>query len=177
MTNLGIQKTVSRMLGFGVPLTSLFLVTSGVSDPVNVPKMLIAGGVGISGLFLFLSFDLRKSINSHRAVVIAASLFILSGISAVIGSNAPIAQNLYGTYGRNTGFLTYVFMVGVLLCGLMMSNEESYEYLVHGLIVTGLINVLYCIWVITFGDFLSWSNPYGNILGLFGNPDFISAFL
>ena len=28
-----------------------------------------------------------------------------------------------------------------------------------------------------FGDFVGWSNPYGNILGLFGNPNFISAFL
>jgi hypothetical protein len=37
--------------------------------------------------------------------------------------------------------------------------------------------VIYCGWVITFGDFISWSNPYGNILGTFGNPNFIGAFL
>jgi hypothetical protein len=40
-----------------------------------------------------------------------------------------------------------------------------------------MINVIYCAWVIAFGDFLAWSNPYQNILGLFGNPNFISAFL
>jgi O-antigen ligase len=40
-----------------------------------------------------------------------------------------------------------------------------------------VINVVYCLWVISFGDFVGWSNPYGNILGLFGNPNFISAFL
>jgi hypothetical protein len=39
------------------------------------------------------------------------------------------------------------------------------------------LNVLYCAWVLAFGDFIGWSNPYRNILGLFGNPDFISAFL
>jgi O-antigen ligase len=177
MTNFGIQQTVSRVLGFGVPLTSLFLVTSGVSDPVNVTKMLVAGGVGTACLLLFLSFDLRKSLNTHRAVVLAAALFLVAGLSAVIGSKAPVAQNLYGTYGRNTGFFTYVFMVGVLLCALQMNSEKGYQYLVNGLIVTGVINVLYCFWVIAFGDFISWSNPYGNILGLFGNPDFISAFL
>jgi O-antigen ligase len=168
---------VSQVLGFGVPLTSLFLVTSGVSDPVNVTKMLVAGGVGIAGLLLFLSFNFKKSLSSHRAVVITAVLFIVAGLSAVIGSKAPIAQNLYGTYGRNTGFFTYIFMVGVLLCALLMNSEKSFRYLVNGLIVTGAINVLYCFWVIAFGDFLNWTNPYGNILGLFGNPDFISAFL
>jgi hypothetical protein len=31
--------------------------------------------------------------------------------------------------------------------------------------------------VITFGDFIGWTNPYGNILGTFGNPNFIGAFL
>jgi hypothetical protein len=28
-----------------------------------------------------------------------------------------------------------------------------------------------------FGDFIGWSNPYGNILGTFGNPNFIGSFL
>jgi hypothetical protein len=28
-----------------------------------------------------------------------------------------------------------------------------------------------------FGDFVKWNNPYGNILGTFGNPNFIGAFL
>jgi hypothetical protein len=31
--------------------------------------------------------------------------------------------------------------------------------------------------VLAFGDFVGWNNPYGNILGTFGNPNFIGAFL
>jgi hypothetical protein len=27
-----------------------------------------------------------------------------------------------------------------------------------------------------FGDFVAWSNPYGNLLGTFGNPNFIGSF-
>jgi hypothetical protein len=30
---------------------------------------------------------------------------------------------------------------------------------------------------LAFGDFVGWNNPSGNLLGLFGNPNFISAFL
>jgi hypothetical protein len=37
--------------------------------------------------------------------------------------------------------------------------------------------VIYCGWVVVFGDFVPWNNPYGNILGTFGNPNFIGAFL
>jgi O-antigen ligase len=49
--------------------------------------------------------------------------------------------------------------------------------LIWGLFGAGLVNVVYCTWVIAFGDFVPWSNPYGNILGTFGNPNFIGAFL
>ncbi len=172
-----VQTTIGRLLGFGLAFTSVFLLNSGVSDPVNVTKMTAAGGVGIAALLLFLVFGLKTSLKSFPSTLITVALFLLSGINAVVFSESPLSQNLYGTYGRNTGFLTYLFMVGIFLCALMIENERQFIYLVYGLILTGVINVVYCAWVLSFGDFLSWSNPYGNILGLFGNPDFISAFL
>jgi hypothetical protein len=45
------------------------------------------------------------------------------------------------------------------------------------LLFAGYINVAYCMWAIFFGDFIGWSNPYGNILGTLGNPNFIGSFL
>jgi len=172
-----VQKTIGRLLAFGVPATSLFLTTSGVSDPVNVTKMMLAGGLGISGLLVFSVYGFKESRANYRSILIASSLFLLASANAVLLSKAPVAQNLYGTYGRNTGFLTYLFMVGVLLITLMLSTEKNFSYLVNGLIVTGVVNVVYCAWVLAFGDFIGWTNPYGSILGFFGNPDFISAFL
>jgi O-antigen ligase len=43
--------------------------------------------------------------------------------------------------------------------------------------VAGLINIFYCFIAWQFDDPISWSNPYGAILGTFGNPNFISSFL
>lgn len=177
MASKEVQTLVGRLLGFGLAFTSLFILNSGVSDPVNVTKMTAAGGVGIASLLLFLSFGLKKSLQSFPSTLIAVAIFLLSGINAVVFSESPLSQNLYGLYGRNTGFLTYLFMVGILLCALMIENERQFAHLIYGLILTGVVNVAYCFWVLSFGDFLSWSNPYGNILGLFGNPNFISAFL
>jgi hypothetical protein len=41
----------------------------------------------------------------------------------------------------------------------------------------GIVNVLYCLWAWQIGDFIGWNNPYNTILGTFGNPNFIGAFL
>jgi O-antigen ligase len=88
-----------------------------------------------------------------------------------------LAQNFYGEYGRNTGFLAYMLLILVFLSALALRAEGSFRLLIWGLILAGVVNVIYCLWVIVFGDFIPWNNPYGNILGTFGNPNFIGAFL
>jgi hypothetical protein len=45
------------------------------------------------------------------------------------------------------------------------------------LLFAGVVNVLYSLWVVTFGDFIGWNNVYGEILGTLGNPNFVGAFL
>jgi O-antigen ligase len=171
------QTTAARLLVFGVPLISLFIMTGSVTDPVNLTKLLILGAVGTAGLFLVMNRGWQQAISTSKALMVAAALFLLSSISAVIFSSSPLTQNLYGVYGRNTGFLTYFFLIGVLLCALTIANLTSFKKLFFGLFVTGAVNVTYCGWVIFFGDFVGWNNPYGNILGLFGNPNFVGAFL
>jgi hypothetical protein len=55
--------------------------------------------------------------------------------------------------------------------------KTSFELIIKALLVSGFINIIYCLWVIVFGDFIGWTNPYGNILGTLGNPNFIGSFL
>jgi hypothetical protein len=92
-------------------------------------------------------------------------------------SNASISQSLYGVYGRNNGFLLYLFLVSLFLSTLFLSQKSSFEKIIKSLFCVGVINLVYCLWVIAFGDFVGWNNQYGNILGTFGNPNFIGAFL
>jgi O-antigen ligase len=64
-----------------------------------------------------------------------------------------------------------------MLSALTLVDLTSFRKLFFALFITGIVNITYCAWVIFFGDFVGWNNPYGNILGLFGNPNFIGAFL
>ena len=98
-------------------------------------------------------------------------------VLSVVSSKSPLSQNFYGTYGRNNGFIAYLFLALILCSALVLREASGFKVLVRSLFFAGLVNVAYCLWVILFGDFIGWSNPYGNILGTLGNPDFISAFL
>jgi O-antigen ligase len=177
MLNKSVEKTIAWFLFIGVQFTTLFLMTDSVADPVNVTKLFAAGCVG-GAVFLIASIYGAKEVwATSRFLVIASIIFLLACINSIIGSTSPLTQSIYGVIGRQTGFVAYVVLMMVMLGATLLRSKRSFELLVWALLISGAVNILYSGWVILFGDFIGWTNPYGNILGLFGNPNFIGAFL
>jgi hypothetical protein len=171
------EKTLKNLLFLGPALISIFLLDSVVTDPVNTPKLFILGMVAAGTLGAVLYRIDSAEIHNLRKPLLVISLFFLISILTLVSSQAPIVQSLYGVYGRNNGLLTYIFFGLLMVGGLFISSKSTHKRIVDGLLLAGIINIFYCGWVLAFGDFLSWNNPYGNILGTFGNPNFIGAFL
>jgi O-antigen ligase len=177
MINQVAERTIARVLGFGSAFIAVVVVTGTVTDPVNVTKLFALGGVAASAFAVAMAFGFSQLWQSSKILIVAVVVFLLAGISAILNSSAPLVQNIYGAYGRNTAFVTYVLLVFTLLSAAVLRSKKSFSLLIWGLLAAGLVNVIYCLWVILFGDFIPWNNPYGNILGTFGNPNFIGAFL
>ena len=177
MINQMAERTIARVLGIGSGFVAILVITGTVTDPVNVTKLFALGGVAAAAVAVLLAFGLQELWASSKALIVFVVLFLVAGLNAIINSEGPLTQNLYGAYGRNTAFIAYLLLVSVILSAAVLRRENSFKYLIWGLFGAGLVNVVYCTWVIAFGDFVPWSNPYGNILGTFGNPNFIGAFL
>jgi O-antigen ligase len=177
MLKLEIETTIARLLAIGAPFVSIFLLIDQVSDPVNVTKMVALSVLAFSVAMIVFVKSFRLLWEDAKIPVIFVALFFLFSINAVVNSSSPFEQNFYGTYGRNTGFLTYLGLTFVLLATLVLRRKESFRNILYGLLFAGLINVIYGAWTLIFGDFVSWNNPYDRILGTFGNPNFIGAFL
>jgi len=177
MFNKAAEKTTALLLLIGAPFATVFLITETVTDPVNATKLAVAGALAFALIFIALTFNFRALISHHKTFLIFGILFTLLSVSATVASNSPVSQNLYGSFGRNTGFVTYLVLLFISIAALTLTEHSSFQRIIWGLQIAGVINVVYCLWVIAFGDFVRWNNPYGNILGLFGNPNFISAFL
>ena len=176
MNSQGTESFLVKALAFGAFLTTV-LVFTGVSDPVNVPKMVVLVTLAF-GLFGVLLFSKALRVLIENKILSAATLmFVVFAVFAVTQSASPFNQNFYGTFGRNTGLLTYLSLALLLLIAATIRNINSFRFLLWSLLIAGFVNVLYCLWVVIFGDFIPWTNPYKNILGTLGNPNFIGAFL
>jgi hypothetical protein len=177
MINQVTERTIARVLGIGSAFVAIIVVTGTVTDPVNVTKLFALGGVAAGAFAVLLVFGIGQLWTNSKSLVVASGLLLVAGINAVVNSDGPLVQNIYGVYGRNTALVTYILLVFVVLAAAVLRAQSSFTILIWGLLGAGFINVAYCLWVIAFGDFIPWSNPYGNILGTFGNPNFIGAFL
>lgn len=177
MLNNASEATLAKLLYIGVPLTSVFILTGNVSDPVNVTKLLVAGITGFAALAICLFLGLSTLWKTSKAFVVGAVFLVLTMISASLASKSAFVSNLYGISGRNTGLLAYISFLALAVSAALLRDKRNFERIAIGLLVAGSINVVYCLWAWQIGDFIAWNNPFGTILGTFGNPNFISSFL
>ena len=161
----------------GLSLVTLLVYTSQISDPVNAPKFLLLGLVSFLAISLLLVPNARQIIGQFKIIFLTSAFMVFFMCVTVLESHSPLSQNIYGVQGRNTGFLNHVALLGILLAMLGISNLKSLRRLFFGMILAGAVNFIYCLWVLFFGDFIGWTNPYKSLLGTLGNPNFVSSFL
>jgi O-antigen ligase len=177
MLNLSSEKSLARFISFGAAFTTVFVLWGSVTDPVNSPKLFILGACAFAAGAIAFALGFKEIWRSSRLWFLGSVVFIIFSISAIVNSSSPLQQNIYGTYGRNTGFVTYFALLLIATAATLLRQKASFNLLIYSLFAAGFANVAYCLWAIAFGDFIGWNNPYGNILGTFGNPNFIGAFL
>ena len=178
MSQLNAEQNVARLAAIGAALVTVIVVTGNVSDPVNTPKFFLLGTFATALLAMTFKQGKRSGFRSLSfAFNSTLGFFVFWSFIATIFSESPFAQNIYGVYGRNTGFLTYLYLAIWAFAMSRLEKRNSVRLIINGFLFAGLVNVLYCAWVIVFGDFIGWNNPYKAILGTFGNPNFISSFL
>lgn len=161
-----------------MPSVSLLVWPASTLDIVNLPKMLLLSAVGFSLVIFVLRELWGKKSQSLKIYVILNLLFLKWTLLATFFSGTNPVQSFFGVYGRYTGTITYISFTIIALAISLQQNLDFYKKIIFGLFTTGIVNIFYCGFVIlTNTDPLPWANIYGNILGTFGNPNFVSSFL
>jgi O-antigen ligase len=176
MLEKSTEKVISRLLLIGIPLATVFVLPN-VFDPANAPKLFVlgafAGGIGATALV----FGRKLLWSQSRGLLIASLVFLLASLNSVLQSTSPLSQSIYGVHARNTGFLTYLFLMVITLGASLISDQKSFRNLSVAMFIAGAANIFYSAIVIVSGDFLTWDNPANYVLGFFGNTNFMGAFL
>jgi hypothetical protein len=86
-----------------------------ILDPINAPKMLLLLILSTAGMFLLLphlGFYLR---GKAKVLLIFTGVYVLDLLLILFLSDADFGQQIFGTFGRNNGFLAYLGLMFIFL--------------------------------------------------------------
>jgi len=178
MLILGLEKQILRIVMLIAATVTLIVTPYTVTDPINLPKMvlLVTLAGGIAGLLIF---NLKRLVTPSRKVIFSISTLVIVNFLIVLVIHRKFESEVfYGTSGRNTGVLTYLALVFLMLGCVVISSEIVVYRVLRVLLIVGFILLVYgSIQFFGFEPF-PFISPYeSKVIGTFGNPNFQSAFL
>jgi O-antigen ligase len=168
------QHRIYQILLFSGPLITLAVNPWTSYDPIGLPKMLLLASFATSLGFLLISGRNEVKAKLPRATWIIFATFASWLVVSMFFSGAPLQQQLWGSFGRNTGFLTYVSLLTILISTAILSSRDYYAGLTKALVGTALPMTAYCLVQMAGKDPIGWSEFA--TFGTLGNVNFLSAF-
>ena len=159
------------------PVVGIFITPSYSTEPVDLPKMfalIVLSFALFGGVLQTLKSNWLKT---NKIFLTILSLFLLQMVLVMALNKTPLVQQFYGTFGRNTGLLTYLALGVLALSVSILASTKLNEKIVYSLLILGLVSLFYSSLKTLSADPIKWNNPYNHIIGFLGNPDFESSFL
>jgi hypothetical protein len=157
------------------PFATFAINPWGNFDPISVVKMLALSTLAF--LIASLIFVGRNQINwsEHKPLLYIACFFVFWMLMVMFFSGAPLNQQFWGMFGRNTGFLTYLSLTLVLIGAALIRDLGGYKRITDYLLICSIPMTIYCLVQISGNDPIGWS--YKSTFGTLGNVNFLSAFM
>jgi len=172
-----LNSLLGRIIGWGLIATTVLVTPLWSLDPINPIKMLVVVPIGFMCLGLLLAN--RKSVvwGKYKLVFGLIAAFVFWQVLVVLISGGEIYQQLFGSQGRNTGFITYLAFCLILAGSIIASSPELLKKLVIVIFIVGGASLTYGVIQALGGDPFKWVNPYSPVFGFLGNPNFQSSLL
>jgi O-antigen ligase len=171
------SQILARTLLLALITTSLGVTPFISFEPINIPRFCLLTIFSCALIFILPSKYFREQFTKIKIYLVLCTIYISLITFSMIRSNLPITDGIFGVSGRNTGILTYLGLSVLMITAILSSSRWLNEKLYHSFILIGLLNGIYAL-IQHFGyDVFDWVNPYSPIIGLLGNPNFLSSYL
>jgi O-antigen ligase len=170
------SKQLTSLVTKGVLFSSLFIETWILINPANLERLVVlylflGGLIGVA-----ISKSFSESFKIPRISFIFLCCLAIWSIIVIKFSEREFFQQIYGEFGRNSGFALYFGLATLALLIFSTKSIDLVPELTKKLVVAGLISTGYGILQHFNLDILGWESG-GEITGLFGNSNFQSSFL
>lgn len=174
MAREAVLRRIGSLVLFLGPATTLAISPWSNFDPINLIKLLFVTSLAfaILGLLFWVRDDFFKSVD--KTLLYASSFFVLWMLVVFFVTNTNKSQQFWGVFGRNTGMLTYLSLVAILVGTSLIHNKLIYNKFVEVIVLTSIPVTVYALIQIAGRDPISWSTmaPFATL----GNVNFSSAF-
>ena len=144
-------------------------------DPINLVKMLVLVTASLALIpYLFVFAHTLKRLG--RTFLLLGFIMISGMFTAILSSQVPIAQQIWGTWGRSTGILTYLALLILLFsAAIFVIQNSDINYLLNWFQRTSYFTTIYVLIQYADLDPIHWSQklPFATL----GNINFMSSFL
>jgi O-antigen ligase len=143
-------------------------------DPINLPKFSV---LLTSAFFLIPFIRVKSSLVDGKSKIKAFTFFLLpiSCLVALFSSESPKMEQIWGTWGRNTGILTLLSLYFIAYAISTVSNSINISLCQKIFHRIGYVISTYAILQLADLDPIQWSQklPFATL----GNLNFMSAFI
>lgn len=177
MKDLQAKELLTKILIYAIILLPVSILPFHAIDPINTPQLTVM--VIAAFIFFGILFSQRKSIEwfKYKVILLTLIIFIFNLLVVFFISGANLGLQFYGTFGRNTGLLTYISLSLILVTTVIISNEISMGRITNGILKVGVIATIYGVIQFVGLDPVPWDNIFSPVIGFLGNPNFQSALL
>ena len=172
-----LEGSLGKVLGWGLIATTLLVTPLWAIDPINPIKMVAVVVFGFMCLALLLAN--RKNVNwsKYKLAFGLITAFIVWQFLVLFLSGGQFYQQLFGSGGRNTGFITYLAFSFLFAGSIVASRSELFKPFVVVAFVVGSASIAYGVIQSLGADPIDWVNTYSPVFGFLGNPNFQSSLL
>jgi O-antigen ligase len=146
-------------------------------DALIIPKVVILLCSTILILpYLLANTKIKWDFRLVNIFIILSSLFLAQLVLAMVFSDAPIEQQIFGRTGRGLGFITFFSIVIISLSCAIFIKQFDQSTLIVGVAISGTFAAIYAIFQSYGLDFFPWDSKTNGVIGTLGNPNFVSSF-
>ena len=143
MMSLGAVKRVEWLLGSTLFVVAVFVTPNANIDPINVPKLWALSMLTFAICLVLISQSgAIFSKPNIKTMLIGGALFILMVFSMFL-SHAPVAQQIFGVFGRNTGLLAYFCFSTLFIASAIVPSKKIIKPVLLGSGAAFVINAIY----------------------------------